>query len=240
MGRLKLLSRRFIPLFLIAFGVTGLVVWPLSGVYLTATLGGVESEIGLTIAGLRGVERMLNDSYLRLEGLEGSLKGLTISLESIVETVNKSSTSILEISESLDKISLTLIQASEVWALRLISAEFAESLRGTGESLKELSYMVHELKLQELLREFKTLETILERGIQLITFLKSLMTLFSSIIKTVIERIQAIKAAVGTIKNAFLILIVDATLIHLSIALIGFTLIRGRLNKLEAIDGGFS
>ena len=230
-GRLKLVSSRFTPIFLIIFGVTGLVVWPISGAYLTATIGGAESALGSALMGLQGVERMLNESYLKLEGLEESMEGFAGGLEGIAETVNLSSASILEVSESLDAISLTLIQASEIWALRLISEEFADSLRSTGESLRELSQTVQEIKLQELLSEFKAIEAMVKGGIEILSFLKALINAFLTIIKTVIGRINVIKATIGTIKNTILILIVDAALIHLSIALVGVTFRQKRLNE---------
>lgn len=229
--RVKHLSSRFIPLFLIVFGVTGLFAWPISGIYLTSTVRGVESTLDSAIAELQSVEQTLIDSYINLEGLEKPMESFTGRLESIVESVNTSFTSLLEVSQGLNTISSTLIQASENWALRLISEDFAESLRGAGESFKDLSRTIQEVKLQELLSEVKALKPIFEGGIKILSFLKALIKALSNIVGTVIGRIIDLKATIRAVKNAMLILITDAALIHLSTALIGLTLSQKRSNN---------
>lgn len=230
-GRLKLLLSRFIPLFLIIFGVTRLFAWPLSGIYLNSTVRGVESALNSAIVDLQNVERAVKDSYLNLEELERPMEGFAGGLEEMVETVNTSFASMLEFSKGLDDVSFTLIQASENWALRLISEEFAENLRSMGGSFKDLSKAIREVKIQELLSEFKALKPIVEGGVKIIAFLKALIKALSNIIGTVTERIATLKDTIGTFKKAVLILISDAALIHLSTALVGLTLHGRRLNS---------
>jgi len=217
-------SIRYVSLFLILFGLCGIVIWPATALHFTAVIGGVESTVKSAVAELQGIERALNESYSQLDSVERSLIDFEGRLNTLVDAVNNISSSLATASASIGEISGTLIQASELWELRLVSVDFAEALRNTGESLKGLSEAIQSINLQGFLVELNAVEDIAQVGVQIISFLKNMFKTFSMIVKDIAIRFESLGQTLQIVNYVLSILALDATLVHLSLALIGFTL----------------
>ena len=217
-------SIRYVSLFLIIFGLCGIVIWPATALHFTAVIGGVESTVKSAVAELQGIERALNESYSQLDSVERSLIDFEGRLNTLVDAVNNISSSLATASASVGEISGTLIQASELWELRLVSVDFAEALRNTGESLKGLSEAIQSINLQGFLVELNAVEDIAQVGVQIISFLKNMFKTFSMIVKDIAIRFESLGQTLQIVNYVLSILALDATLVHLSLALIGFTL----------------
>jgi len=216
-------SIRYVSLFLILFGLCGIVIWPATALHFTTVIGGVESTVKSAVAELQGIERALNESYSQLDSVERSLIDFEGRLNTLVDAVNNISSSLATASASIGEISGTLIQASELWELRLVSVDFAEALRNTGESLKGLSKAIQSINLQDFLVELNAVEDIAQVGVQIISFLKNMFKTFSMIVKDIAIRFESLGQTLQIINYISSILALDATLVHLSLALIGFT-----------------
>jgi len=214
-------SMRFVSLFLILFGLAGVVVWPVTALHFTSVTSGVESTLESAATELQKLQQALNESYSQLDILEKSTIDFGDRLNTVVDIVNNISSSLSAASANVDEISRMLIQASESWELRLISEDFAETLRNTGDSLKDLSQAIQSVNFQDFLVEVKAVEDIVHIGIQIISFLKNAFKTFSVIAKDIAIRFESLDQALETVKYVSFILAVDAALIHLSLAIIG-------------------
>ncbi len=228
MASFKFISMRYLSLFLIFFGIGGTVVWPLAGLYLTNAIGGIESTLDFSVMELQGVQKALNDSYNEVDNLHRSAVNFEGQISNMVDVLNESALSIEEASENIEGISEMLTQASELWALRLLSPDFADTLKNTGDDLADLSQVVQKIGVQEFLMNLGLIEDVILAGIEIIEFLKGIFKTFSTIINVVILRIESLSQSLGTLKSISLILLVDAALIHLSLAFIGIVLRRNK------------
>jgi len=223
-------SMRFFSLFLIFFGLSGTIAWPMTGLYFTAGVNQAESTLELVIVELRNIERTLNESYSQLESLQKSTTDFNNRMNNMLEALNKSSLSLLALSTDIKKTSILLNQASESSVLRWISEDFSEAIKDAAEDLENFSeaFENQNISLNEFLMEFNTIETMVQIGNQLINFLKNSFKSFLTILKFIAFRLESVTHILRNFKYGLIILTLDVTLIHLSLAIIGFAFRRKR------------
>ncbi len=224
----KCFSIRFFSLFLIFFGLGGTIIWPITGFYFTTGLDEARSTIELVVEELRNVEQTLNESYSRIEILQESTSDIGFKLSNMLEALNRSSLSLLTLAANVKKTSGLLDQASESMVLRLISEDFAESIKDASKDLEDLSeaFENQNISFNEFLKELSTIENITHFGNQIIDFLKNTIRSFLIVLKFVTQRLNSINNALDNFGLGLFILTLDTTLVHLSLAMIGFIFIR--------------
>jgi hypothetical protein len=167
----------------------------------------------------------------QLESFEQTSHDINEWMQNTIELINRSSSSIILASESLDRISNSLSQTSEIWALQLLSQDFSSMLKETGGDLESISMLIHDLEFNDIVKTLTNIENFLHFGFQIISFLKNAIKTMLTIFSNLINRFESMQLALHTIKNVSLILVLDAFLIHLSLALIGLYLFLDHQDK---------
>ncbi len=217
------LSMRFFSLFLIFFGLSGTIVWPMTGLYFINSVDQTRSTLESVVLELKSVERMLNESYSRLDSLQKSTSDFESKLGNLLDALNESSLSLLTLSADIKKTSGLLSQASGSPILRLISEDFAEAMKDAAKDLDGLSkaFENQNIGLNDFLKELGSIESMTRIGIKIIDFLKDSFKSFLIIVKFIILRLAESSHTLSNFKYSLLILTLDTTLVHLSLAMIG-------------------
>ncbi len=218
-----LTSKRVVAPLLILVGFGGTVIWPLAGLYVNFTLGSVESTLDLTSAEVQKIEQALDEGYAQLDSLETSFSSLEDWTIRMIDIVNHSSSSITLASSRLERIASMLTQASDLWALKLLSPDFAQTLKSTGEDMGDLSQSLAGIGLQEIISELKNVEQVFNIGIQILDFLKNTFKAFSLIFHAMVEKIRSISQNLGVLKSFLIILIGDVVFVHFCLVVLGLT-----------------
>ena len=200
-----------------------MVIWPLAGLYVNLTLGSVESTLDLTSTEVQKIEQALDGVYVQLDNLEMSFSSLEDWTIKMIDVVNHSSSSIALASFRLERIASMLTEASDLWALRLLSPDFAQTLKSAGEDFGDLSQSLAGIGFQEIISELKNVEQVFYIGLQILEFLKNTFQTFSLIFHAMVEKISSISQNLGVLKSFLLILIGDVVFVHLCLAVLGLT-----------------